>query len=397
MRFAAVPLLTLATDPRPAAVSLVAAAMALPWLLVALPAGVLVDRVDPARVIAAANLARLITSGLLVAAILTGRVSIGLLCTVAFVLTAAETFADSAAQLLLVRIVDDGALERANARFVSSDNIGLDLVGPLLSGVLFHVAPWLPFAVSGSAFGATALLMITLAGHRDGARTALSGSRVAIGSAGPAIGSAGPADGRGSVRAAFRAILADPVLRVLVFTVAVMAAAIAAAEAVLVVYSAADLRLPAALYPTLMASYSVGFLAGAAVIGRRGRSSGSGRVMLGSIGVIGAMLVVIGSSVHPAVAWTSFVLMGAAGGVWNVLSASRRQRRTPGHMVARVSSTFRAISWGALPVGAALGGVLGQWLSVPSVFVVSGVLVIVLGVAVGPFFLAGDLQEQPAS
>src|ERR1700712_4665782 len=79
MRFAALPLLALTLSSSPAAVSAVAAATTLPWLLVALPAGALVDRLDPAAVIAWANAGRALTAALLVVAVLTHRAGIPLL------------------------------------------------------------------------------------------------------------------------------------------------------------------------------------------------------------------------------------------------------------------------------------------------------------------------------
>ena len=57
-----------------------------------------------------------------------------------------------------MRIVPHAALERANARFVTVETLALDLAGPLAAGVLFLLAPWLPFAVSAVCF---------LVGRRD--------------------------------------------------------------------------------------------------------------------------------------------------------------------------------------------------------------------------------------
>lgn len=384
IRFGALPLLALRTDPSAAAVAAVAACMSLPWLLVALPAGVLVDRLDPARVIAAANAGRAITVLLLSLAIVDHRVSIPLLCAVAFLLTAAETFADSAAQSLLVRIVPAKQLDRANARFVSSENVGLDLIGPLTAGALFVLLGWLPFVVAAVVFAPAGLAMLSLTGHRHVLDPGVVGPD-----------GAHPVDRRPSVHRAFKAIFKDPDLRALVLTVAVMAAAIAAMEGVLVVFSERSLHLPDGLYPTLLASYSVGLLVAANLVGRLGRRVRSGPLMVGAIAAIGAALIVLGLWPHQTVAWLSFVVMGAGGGVWNVLSATRRQLRTPRHMMARVSSTFRAIGWGALPIGTAIGGAIGQRASVPSVFVIAGAVVLALGCAVAPFFLRPESPVPP--
>jgi len=393
MRFAAIPLLALATHPTPASVSAVAAAMALPWLLISLPAGALVDRLDPAKVIAAANIARAVASGLLVLAIVAGKVNIPLLCAVGFALTAAETFADSAAQSMLVRILPSGQLERGNARFVSSENVALDLAGPLLAGALFSIVAWLPFAVAGLLFVVTAGAMLTLTGHRDEPERS--------GTVGAGLDSSSDPSTRSTSADGFRVIFGDPELRALVITVAVMVAAIAAMEAVLVLYSANSLHLSPALYPTLLACYSIGLLISAALVARLTRRFRSGTLMLAAIGGFGVTLIALGLFPHPVIAWLCFALMGASGGVWNVLSATRRQRRTPRSMLARVSSTFRALTWGALPVGATLGGLGGEQWGVPMVFVVAGGVVLLLGCLVASSFLRPErplteLEPEPA-
>jgi hypothetical protein len=87
------------------------------------------------------------------------------------------------------------------------------------------------------------------------------------------------------------------------------------------------------------------------------------------------------------VAWLAFAVMGLAGGTWNVLSATRRQRRTPHDMIARVSSAFRVVAWGVIPIGATLGGLVGQQWGVPAVFTAAGVVIALLGAVVVRSFL----------
>ncbi len=267
--------------------------MSLPWLLVALPAGALVDRLDPARVIAGANVCRAAAVMLVVFAISTHQVSIALLCAVGFGLTAAETFADSAAQSLLVRMVPSPQLERANARFVGFENLGLDLIGPLAAGALFVWASWLPFALAGGIFLAAGAFVMTLPGHRE--RVSPTSDGVPGAAAGPWAGDSttdlGPGAAlvaRPSVREGVRAIVSDPDLRALVITVVMLAGSIAAAEGVLVIYSTSSLHLSEALYPTLLACYSLGLLTSAAVVSRWVRSVRPGPSMIGAVVLIGA-------------------------------------------------------------------------------------------------------------
>jgi predicted MFS family arabinose efflux permease len=63
------------------------------------------------------------------------------------------------------------------------------------------------------------------------------------------------------------------------------------------------------------------------------------------------------------------VVTGAFGGAFNVVFGSIRQRIVPNHLLGRVMASFRVISWGSLPLGALLGGIVGQTLGLPAVFI----------------------------
>ncbi|GGM06925.1 MFS transporter [Nakamurella endophytica] len=388
LRVVGLPLLAASVSPTPGAVSLVATATVLPWLLVAIPAGALVDRLSPVRVVVGAHLFRAVATGALAVAVMTGHVSIPVLCLVGFLLTAAETFADGAAQTALVHLVPPTLLERANSRFVMVETVALDLAGPLVAGATFAVARWSPFLLSAALFAVSACVVAGL--RVPAATTAPTGDADAMPSAG------GSATGRERRRlwqdigAGLGRLFRDPVLRTLVITVAVMAAATAAQDGVLVIYATDDLLLPSALFPTLLAAYSVGTLLAGLVTGRLDRGRRTGPLMLAAMAGVGGSMLVMGLVVDRWAAWLCYGVMGLAGGTWNVLSAARRQRRTPHAMIARVSSAFRVVAWGFLPVGTLLGGALGTGAGVPAVFVASGAVVLVLGVVVARPLLAGD-------
>jgi len=55
---------------------------------------------------------------------------------------------------------------------------------------------------------------------------------------------------------------------------------------------------------------------------------------------------------------------------------SFRQRITPDALLGRVNSCYRMVAWGTMPLGAALGGLLGQWLGLRLVFGIFAVLVL---------------------
>lgn len=380
LRVVALPLVAASIDPSPGAVAAVAVASALPWLLVAVPAGALAERMNPARSVMIAHLIRGAATFALMALVMGGAATIALLCVVGFVITAAETFADSAAQSLLVRTVPAPLLERANARFVTVETIALDLVGPLSGGGLFVVADWLPFAVSGALFLASAVViapMIRLPelerpAQPDGAREPLQ------------------------IASGLRELARNSTLRILVITVAVMALGNAAVDGQLVLYATGNLGLSDALYPTLLAAYSVGTLIAAALVGTISRHFRGGPVMMLALVGIGGTMLLMGLFPHPFVGWLCYAAMGLAGGTWNVLSATRRQRSTRHDMIARVSSAFRVVAWGVNPIGAALGGAIGELWHVPTVFTVSGVAILLLGGVVVRSFVRAE-NEPPAT
>lgn len=380
LRVVALPLLAATIDRSPAAVAAVAVAGALPWLLVAVPAGALADRLNAARCVMIAHLVRAAVTLALMGLVIGGAATIPLLCVVGFVITAAETFADSAAQSLLVRTVPATVLERANARFVTVETIALDLVGPLCGGALFVVGPWLPFAASGALFLASAAViapMIRLPELTPEPLLSGAPSRLAIASG-------------------LRELVRNSTLRVLVITVAVMALGNAAVDGQLVLYATGNLGLSDALYPTLLAAYSVGTLLAAALVGRMARRFRGGPVMMLALAGIGGTMLLMGLFPHPVVAWLCYAVMGLAGGTWNVLSATRRQRSTRLDMVARVSSAFRVVAWGVNPLGAALGGAIGEVWHVPTVFTVSGAVILLLGALVARAFVQAA-NEPPAT
>ena len=382
LRVIALPLLAVSVNSSAFAVAAVAVASTLPWLLVAIPAGALVDRLDPAKVMATAHLTRALLTLGLVATIVTGTVSIPLLCAIGFTITAAETFADGSAQSLLVRIVPNAHLERANARFVTVETLALDLAGPLAAGVLFLLAPWAPFVLSALCFLGAAATVNTI-------------------KAAPAIGRNRKADAE-AVQSAFSRIkqglarlLSDPVLRVLVATVSIMAIANAATDAVLVLYGTQTLGMSEAFYPTLLVAYSVGTLVGAVLVGRANSRLRGGQVMMVALFGISASMLVLGLIPSVPAALAAFAVMGLAGGTWNVLSATRRQRRTPHAMIGRVSSAFRVIAWGVIPIGAAMGGVIGERWGITSVFVIAGAVIALLGVVVARSFVTTEPGTRP--
>ncbi|WP_235022531.1 MFS transporter [Amycolatopsis alkalitolerans] len=98
----ALPLVALGFTRSPSLIAGLAFAFTLPWLLFALPAGVLADRCDRRRLMLVANLAR---AALLVPTVALHGGSIAVLYAVAFAAGTAETVYDTAAQSIVPQLV----------------------------------------------------------------------------------------------------------------------------------------------------------------------------------------------------------------------------------------------------------------------------------------------------
>lgn len=163
IRIAALPLLAVSLTRDLFLVSLVVAAGSLPWLVMGLFAGALVDRWDRVRILWVVNAVRAAAMLLLVLTILTGWVSIWLLVFVALVIGTGETFVDNAAQAVLPRFVPPSSLERANGRLYAGQVVTGQFLGRGLSGLLFGVAAAAPFVVDAVMLAAASLIGLVLA------------------------------------------------------------------------------------------------------------------------------------------------------------------------------------------------------------------------------------------
>ncbi|SDW62262.1 Fucose permease [Saccharopolyspora shandongensis] len=366
IRAAALPLFTAVSTRDPVAVSAVAAATVLPWLLVALPAGAVVDRWRPRHALICAHAFRCAVTFALAALIHTGKAGLPALLVCGFLLSSAETFADSAGQTLLVSLAGSAELERANGRFVSVETAGVEIAGPLAAAALFAWDPALCFAANALALGLALLLVIAVPGQAAPVQERDATSL------------------RAEVLAGLRFLVRSPGLRAVVGVVGVTALLTSGVNAVAFLFAIESLRLPAASVPTLLVCTAIGTLLAAPVASRLAGRLGGGSVMIGALFVLAAGIALLGVVRAPGGAWLAYFVMGLGAGAWNVLSAANRQRLTPRRMMGRVTSAHRVLAWGLMPLGAALAGPLAEVTSLRAVILGAALLTAAVAIAAAP-------------
>ena len=157
-------LLAMSLTRSPVRIAGLLAAQQIPWVLGALPAGALVDRVDCRRAMAAACLARaaaLGTLGLLAAA---GRAGIPLLYLLFLLVGGAGVVYENAATVVVPALVDQARLTRANGRLQAASSLTRSLLAQPLGAWLYTVATWAPFLLDTAGLLVATLLTATLPG-----------------------------------------------------------------------------------------------------------------------------------------------------------------------------------------------------------------------------------------
>ena len=146
--------------------------------------------------------------------------------------------------------------------------------------------------------------------------------------------------------------------------------------AILILYLTRERGLGPAEIGIAFSIGSVGFLVAAFFTGAATKRLGVGRMLvLTAIGfsLSGLPLVFAPDAlVFWAVAVSGF-MAGFFGVAWNINQVSLRQAITPPRMQGKMNATMRFIVWGTMPVGAILGGVLGNLIGLYPTIVIGAV------------------------
>lgn len=379
---AAAPLLIASVSDDPVLVGLAVFVQQLPWLLLSLVSGVIVDRIDKQRLIVVVDgLRGVVTAGLAVA-VWTGHASVPVIYAAGFLLGTGETLAQNAASSLVPAVVPSSLLPKANARLHGSYFALNKLAGRPLGATLFVLAAALPFGLDATSFLVSAALVATAHGLRRRLTPAVSAPGT-----GPVTA---PAPRMRALRAdighGVRWVWHDPVVRTLSVTLFFMNVTLTAGFSILVLYARDRLGLGAVGYGFLLSASAVGGVFGVLVAPRlQARCSAS---LLLRTGLVVETLTHVGLALS-ATAWAAasvLVAFGVHSSVLGGVETTFRQRRVPEDLRGRVGSVFMMLAVGGNVVGALIGGPLVSWHGTTAPFWCSGVaMALVTAAAWRPF------------
>ncbi len=362
----AFPLLAITLTHRAILVSGLTVAAGLPWLLVALPAGALVDRLDRRRLVFTVDIARGAVLAFVSVAVATHVIGLAGLYIAAFVVGAGETVVAATMRAAIPDVVADDAIPTANGYVFSAETAGERFAGPALGGVAFGWARAVPFVGDALSYVASAVLLrAALPPERAGRATTPPGSRWR-----------GLSEGSralfGDIRIGLKWFGSHRTIALMAALVSSFALCQAAVFAVLVLYGTRTLHLGAAGYGILLAVAAAGDVIASALAGRLHTGLGAYRTVLLAGLLAGASYLLLGATSAVVVAGAALVIEAAGTSVGNVATLSVRHRIIPTERFGLINNVFRMFVMGAVPVGALAGGALAELAGVGTAFVVAG-------------------------
>jgi MFS family permease len=335
----------------PMQVGLLASLQYLPFLLVSLPAGVIVDRVRRLPVLIATDLGRAVLLGVVPLAVWLGHLQLWLLYPVAFTAGVLSVLFDVAHQSYLPAIVDNEQLVEGNTKLQLSYS-GAQLAGPGLGGVLVQLltAP-IAIAVDAASYLGSAVLLGLIRRPEPAPP--------------PAADAAGLRGIGRDIRVGLRFVWRHPLIRPIALATgtANFFYLFGMTGAVLALYAVRVLGLSPAMLGVVFVFGNVGAVLGSLVADRVLARFRFGRVMLAG-SVVSAVAIALMALATPATAVVQLaaaVLIGELGvTIYDISQISLRQAATPPALLGRMNATVRFVNWGPIPIGAFLGGVLGE-------------------------------------
>jgi MFS family permease len=358
----ALPLMATMLTSSPAQISGVSLTMTLPWLLAALHVGVLVDRVDRRKLLWLANAMRMVIVVGLLAAAMTDRIDLLVLYAGGLVLGVAEVIALTSASALVPDAVRPARREKANAWVAGAETVCNEFAGPFVGGLLV-------------AAGASIALGASTAGYLIGIVTLL----FLVGKFRVERADEGPEDSvHKQIAVGLGFLWHQRILRLMALVLTVLCACWGAWFGLMPLVATKQMGLDAKGYGILLSALGIGGLVGALVVSTANRLFGRRWVMLADlIGTLAMVAVPVFSTNLWLVAVAAF-LGGAGGTLWTVNSRTISQRLVASEMMGRYSSAARLFSWGAIPLGAGLAGLLAEWFGTGVAFGVFAVAVVAL-------------------
>lgn len=316
-------------------------ALTLPFILFAIPAGLLADRFSRRYLMAGAEALRAAALAATLLLIWFNLMTLPLLALLGFVAVCGTVAYSVAAPALVPSLVTPQQLPAANARIELARTVAL-ASGPALGGVLVGWVGAAPAFACATVLSVAAVVL--LSGIYEPARQPVARRH--------------PLQ---DIKEGAAFVLHHPLLRPVFITQFVFNTSQYMLFAVFVPYAVRHLGLTASLVGTVLAMFGAGMVVGALLATRIMKRLAFGTVIgLGPVSGFAAACVMALTTIVPTpwLAALSFFLLGVGPILWVISTTTLRQSVTPPSLLGRVSA-INIMSYGARPLGSLLAAVVG--------------------------------------
>jgi MFS family permease len=374
----AVPLLVYQLTQSAVSLGIATAATFLPYLLVGLPIGAWMDRVDRKRAMIALDWlnAVVILSIPLVATF--GHLSVWWIYGVTFIQSTVFIAFSAGEFAAIPSLVATDDLVTANGR-IQATYSAAQVAGPLLAGALISFLPltWV-MAFDAGSFAISALSL------------SLIRSSFNVPSDEPRAATTILHD----VREGLRYVLAHPVLRNISLMMALINFVTATTWTQLVLFATERLDASAREIGGLFAAGSAGVVVTGLLAGRLRRRFSFTALAMTSLMLMGLSTIVFAGMRWFWIALPIWAAQSGLGILFNINTGSLRQAIVPNHLLSRILTIAGVLAWSAIPAGALIGGwVISATDDVALVYGVIGLITICIAAFFRFFTALGDAQR----
>ncbi|MFI7604992.1 MFS transporter [Micromonospora sp. NPDC049366] len=339
---------------------LITAAGYLAYLLISLPAGVVVQRVPLRGMQVALDLIRALAIASVPAAWWWDALTVAQLVLVALVVSFANVLFDVANQTFLPEIVPAAQLQARNS-LTSGTHAATQLGGPSLGGLAVQLLGAVPtLLVDAVSYLLSAVLLRTLPARRV-QRPAERPPMVTM------------------IREGWHYVLRHPIIGPAMWDATATNFVCGAMLALFPYYLVRELHASPLLVGLLLAADGLGSLIGAALTTWFTDRVGTARglILAAFVGVAGALIIPLGTG---AVGYLAFavgnLVFASSTVVLSVTTRTYRMLASPPELLSRVIATVKFVSWGAIPLGGLLAGVLAGPLGARTTLLIFGALTV---------------------
>jgi MFS family permease len=354
----AFPLLLLALSHSPAEAGLLGFVNRVPYIILSLPAGALVDRWNRKTVMIVCDTGRALAFSSIPLLDWTGHLTLPSVFVVALVEGIFFVFFDLAQVAALPRVVGRERLAQASAQYNILYGLSSPVGAPLGGALYGSVGRAFPFLADAVSYGASVISLLFI-------KTRFQAER---GAAGQSL--------RSEIAEGLRWLWSQPIIRFLAFLAfGFNIVFFSAGYTLVLIVLAREMHTPQSLVGFIFAVSAVGGIFAALLVVPVRRRYSFRRVLIGTGWLLAAIAPLYLVAPNPVAIALIAASLSVVGTVYNITQYSYRLALIPDALQGRVNSVFRLVAFSGQPIGSALVGLwLGHFGTRPAILLLVGCL-----------------------